>query len=58
MDVEITPQPTEEEREAIQKALELEAAVAGSGRRAAAPKPWGDARVIQPGDPSQDDRDE
>jgi hypothetical protein len=58
MDVEITPEPTEEEREAILKALELEAAAVRSGRRTAAPEPWGDARVIQPGDPRQHDRDE
>ena len=58
MDVEITPEPTDEERRAILKALELEADVARLGGRAAAPKPWGDARVIQPGDPRQHDGDE
>ena len=58
MDVEITPEPTEEERFAILKALELEAAAARLGGGAAAPKPWGDARVVQPGDPRQHDGNE
>ena len=58
MDVEINPDPSPEERQAILKALELEAAEATSGGRAAAPKAWGDPRVIQSGDPRQDDGDE
>ena len=57
MAVEITPEPSEEERKAILKALELEAAAA-SGGRAPAPKPWGDPGVVEPRDPRQHDGDE
>jgi hypothetical protein len=59
VDVEITPEPSEEEREAILKALQLEeqeaapptpwrAAALGSGGSAAAPQPRRDAGVIEP----------
>lgn len=56
MAVEITPEPTEEERKAILEALELEAAATRSGGRAAAPQTWGDPRIVEPGDPGQHER--
>jgi hypothetical protein len=55
MAVEITPEPSDEERKAILEALELDDA-AVSGSRFAAPQAWGDPRVIEPGDPRQDQR--
>ena len=52
MAVEISPEPSDGERKAILAALALE----DSGRRAAAPKAWGDPRVVEPGDPRQNER--
>jgi len=54
MAVEITPEPSDEERKAILEALAEEE----SGGRAAAPETWGDPRIVEPGDPRQDERDE
>ena len=59
MTVEISPEPSDEEREAILEALaEDEAETAapspwraaglGSGGRASAPEPWRDARIVEP----------
>jgi hypothetical protein len=59
MALEISPEPSEEERKAIVRALELEeetaappapwrAAGLGSGGSAPAPEAWGDARVVEP----------
>ena len=56
MAVEISPEPSDEERKAILAALELEDAATRSGRRAAAPKAWGDPRIVEPGDPRQNER--
>jgi hypothetical protein len=56
MHVEITPEPSAEEREAILTALTQEERESGGG--AAAPEPWRDAGVVQPGDPRQHERDE
>ena len=52
MAVEISPEPSDEERKAILEALELEE----SGGRAAAPQTWGDPRIVEPRDPRQDQR--
>jgi hypothetical protein len=52
MDVEISPEPSDEERKAILEALELERSAA-SGGRAAAPQAWGDADIVEPRDPRQ-----
>ena len=49
MAVEISPEPSEEERKAILEALRLE----DSGGRAPAPQAWGDPRVVEPRDPGQ-----
>jgi hypothetical protein len=54
MAVEITPEPSDEERKAILEALAEE----GSGGSAAAPQAWGDPDVVEPGDPRQHERDE
>jgi hypothetical protein len=54
MAVEITPEPSDEERKAILEALAEE----DSGGRAAPPKAWGDPRVVEPRDPRQHERDE
>jgi len=51
MAVEITPQPSDEERKAI-----LEALAEDSGGRAAAPQAWGDPDIVEPGDPRQHER--
>jgi hypothetical protein len=56
MAVEITPEPSDEERKVILEALADEDAAPGSGRRAAAPKAWGDPGIVEPGDPRQDER--
>ena len=57
VDVEITPEPTEEERQAILRALELEQEEgapptpwrrAGLGSGTAAPEPGGDAGIVEP----------
>jgi hypothetical protein len=56
MAVEISPEPSEEERKAILEALELEDAATGSGGRAAPPQAWGDPRIVEPGDPRQHER--
>jgi hypothetical protein len=53
MAVEITPEPSDEERKAILAALAKEDDAARSGRRAAAPQAWGDPRIVEPGDPGQ-----
>lgn len=55
MAFEITPEPSEEERKAILEALAEEDEATGSGRRAAAPEAWGDPRIVEPGDPGQDE---
>jgi hypothetical protein len=52
MAVEITPEPTDEERRAILEALAAE----DSGGRAATPEAWGDPGVVEPGDPRQHER--
>jgi hypothetical protein len=52
---EITPEPSEEERKAILEALAREDAAGGSGSRAAAPQAWSDPRIVEPGDPGQDE---
>jgi hypothetical protein len=52
MDVEITPEPTDDERKAILEALAEE----DSGGRAATPQAWGDPDVVEPGDPRQHER--
>ena len=54
MAVEITPEPTDEERKAILEALAAE----DSGGRAATPEAWGDPHVVEPGDPRQHERHE
>jgi hypothetical protein len=56
MAVEITPEPSDEERKAILEALELEELAGQSRRGAAAPEAWGDPRIVEPGDPRQDER--
>jgi hypothetical protein len=59
MALEITPEPSEEERKAILRALRLEeeqeapptpwrAVGLDSGGSAPAPEAWGDARVVEP----------
>jgi hypothetical protein len=53
VDVEITPEPTEAERKAILRALELELS-----DDPAAPQPWGRPGVVEAGHPRQHDRDE
>jgi hypothetical protein len=55
MAVEITPEPSDQERKAILEALAEEDAASGSGRRAAAPQAWSDPRIVEPGDPGQDE---
>jgi hypothetical protein len=57
MAVEISPEPSDEERKAILEALELEDAAA-SGGRAPAPQAWGDPRIVEPRDPRQYEGDE
>lgn len=49
MDVEISPEPSEEERQAILRALELE------GRNAQPPSPWHQAGL---GPPPADEEDQ
>jgi hypothetical protein len=56
MHVEITPEPTPEEREAILAALAAEERESGGG--AATPQPWRDTGVVEPGDPGQHERNE
>jgi hypothetical protein len=56
MAVEITPEPSDDERKAILQALAEEEAAKGSGRRAASPEAWGDPRIVEPGDPRQNER--
>jgi hypothetical protein len=69
MALEISPEPTEDERKAIVSALELEedeaapptpwrAAALDSGGSAPPPEAWGDPRVVEPRDPRQHDGDE
>jgi hypothetical protein len=59
MAVEISPEPSDEERKAILEALAAEEAETaapspwrsegvGSGGRAATPQSWGDAGVVEP----------
>jgi hypothetical protein len=50
--VEITPEPSDEERKAILEALAREDE-RGSGGSAAAPQAWGDPGIVEPGDPRQ-----
>ena len=52
MALEISPEPSDEERKAILEALAREDEK-GSGGRAAPPQAWGDPRVVEPGDPRQ-----
>lgn len=56
MDVEISPEPSDDERRAILEALALEDDAMRSGGRPAAPQAWGDPRVVEPGDPRQNER--
>jgi hypothetical protein len=56
VDVEITPEPSPQEREAILAALAVEERESGGG--AAAPQPWRDAGVVQTGDPRHYEGDE
>jgi hypothetical protein len=50
--VEITPEPSDEERKAILEALAREDE-RRSGGSAAAPQAWGDPGIVEPGDPRQ-----
>ncbi len=54
MAVEITPEPSDEERKAILAALAAE----DSGGRGATPEAWGDPHIVEPGDPREHQRDE
>jgi hypothetical protein len=58
MAVEITPEPSDEERKAILEALVEEDASERSGWGAAAPETWSDPHVVESGDPRQDKRHE